>query len=227
MTALGKAIAKGYKATHDGVTKLYRKTTNVFGMSSDELIASGDDVVRRFLQRSQKFDDLVAKYGDDILQFKPQGLNPNEIPQSLYNDMLSKYSPLLSDAKKKEFLNGLIKSGSDIPVKNIVNQGEELVKIVPAGKDPGLSSFFMSKSEFAKLKTSGNLEQKLGLPISSHAPKYDVFKITATKQTTIYNSTVAETIQNGYRTTGGATQSLVPDVTNGWSTPELIESFIP
>ena len=85
----------------------------------------------------------------------------------------------------------------------------------------------MSKSEFAKLKTSGNLEQKLGLPISSHAPKYDVFKITATKQTTIYNSTVAETIQNGYRTTGGATQSLVPDVTNGWSTPELIESFIP
>ena len=33
MTALGKAIAKGYKATHDGVTKLYRKTTNVFGMS--------------------------------------------------------------------------------------------------------------------------------------------------------------------------------------------------
>jgi len=46
MTALGKAIAKGYKATHDGVTKLYRKTTNVFGMSSDELIASGDDVGR-------------------------------------------------------------------------------------------------------------------------------------------------------------------------------------
>ena len=42
MTALGKAIAKGYKATHDGVTKLYRKVTGKFGMTSNELIASGD-----------------------------------------------------------------------------------------------------------------------------------------------------------------------------------------
>ena len=46
MTALGKAIAKGYKATHDGVTKLYRKVTGKFGMTSNELIASGDDVGR-------------------------------------------------------------------------------------------------------------------------------------------------------------------------------------
>jgi len=46
MTALSKAIAKGYKATHDGVTKLYRKVTGKFGMTSNELIASGDDVGR-------------------------------------------------------------------------------------------------------------------------------------------------------------------------------------
>ena len=121
MTALSKAIAKGYKATHDGVTKLYRKVTGKFGMTSNELIVSGDDLVKKFLQRSQEFDDLVAKHGDDILQFKPQGLNPDQIPQSLYNDMLSKYKPLLSDAKKKEFLDNLIKSGSDVLVKNIVN----------------------------------------------------------------------------------------------------------
>jgi len=50
MSTLGKAIARGYKATHDGVTKLYRKVTNQFGMTSNELIAGGDDLVNRFLE---------------------------------------------------------------------------------------------------------------------------------------------------------------------------------
>ena len=70
------------------------------------------------------------------------------------------------------------------------------------------------------------LEQNLGLPLSSHGVEYDVFKITAQQSGNIFNSTIAPTIQNGYKTIGGAAQSIVPD-RGLWSTPSKIETFLP
>mgnify|MGYP001377774731 CR=1 FL=1 len=69
MSALSKAIAKGYKATHDGVTKLYRKVTGKFGMTSNELIASGDDVgrVAGIVINSDEFAETLAKYSNGTL----------------------------------------------------------------------------------------------------------------------------------------------------------------
>ena len=71
------------------------------------------------------------------------------------------------------------------------------------------SAFYLRKAELDKLKVSGNLEQKLGLPLGSHAVEYDVYKAVAKESVDVFESTVAPTIQKGYQTVGGATQSFI------------------
>lgn len=110
-------------------------------------------------------------------------------------------------------------------LKKTYKQGDELIKIVPNGKSPGRSPFYMKRSEFDRLKNSTSLEQELGLPIGSHSVKYDVYKATAKQQVDVFEGTVAPTIQNGYKTTGGATQSLILN-TDKWKINKL-ETIIP
>jgi|GEM_PF-2532673 len=94
MTALGKAIARGYKATRDGDYQAYRKVTGKFGMTSNELIASGDDVGRAA--------DVIAKpdYDNIIDTFKflgdpaknllgPGRINNNTEWNSLINEVVN------------------------------------------------------------------------------------------------------------------------------------------
>ena len=88
------------------------------------------------------------------------------------------------------------------------------------------SPYWTTKSELDNLRAAGNLEQKLGLPLGSHGVEYDVFKITATSDVSGFTSTIAPTLQNGYTTIGGATQTLVLDRTL-WSTATKVETFIP
>ena len=76
-------------------------------------------------------------------------------------------------------------------LKKTYKQGDELIKIVPNGKSPGRSPFYMKRSEFDRLKNSTSLEQELGLPIGSHSVKYDVYKATAKQQVDVFEGTVA------------------------------------
>jgi hypothetical protein len=178
-----------------------------------------------FIDRTSWKDDIVQQYGDDINQFKPQGLSKTDVPQSTYDDMLNA-SNAPSDIKEG-IIDDLIRSGSTPPVKTNLKDGDKLYKITPKGEGVSdFSPFWITKSELDNLRGAGGLEQKLGLPINSHAVEYDVLEITATKDVDVFTSTIAPTVQNGYKTIGGATQTLVLD-RSAWSEATTIEIFIP
>jgi hypothetical protein len=179
----------------------------------------------KFIDRTSWRDDIVQQYGVDVNQFKPQGLSKTDISQSTYDDMLNA-SNAPSDIKDG-IVDDLIKSGSTPPVKENVKVGDELYKITPKGEGvTDFSPYWTTKAELDNLRAAGDLEQKLGLPINSHAVEYDVFKITATKDVDVFTSTIAPTLQNGYNTIGGATQTLVLD-RSAWSVATKVEIFIP
>lgn len=73
--------------------------------------------------------------------------------------------------------------------------------------------------------TSKN-DQKLELLLISHAIEYDIYKITAMKNTIAFENTVASTIEKTYSTSGGAKQMLVIDRSK-WTTPERVTTLIP
>ncbi|HEY6160712.1 MAG TPA: hypothetical protein VI112_05800 [Bacteroidia bacterium] len=176
--------------------------------------------------RQKWLDDLKSLYGNlDYEGFLTNGIDPNTIPIDLINDMLNEYSNTLSPQQKQNLLNSLLKSGSDIPVKRILNSGEELYKIVSKGKLPGRSSYYMTKTQFEQLENSIDIENKLGLPLGSLSVEYDVYVATAKEQVTIFESTVAPTIQRGYQTSGGATQTLILN-TEKWTITKL-KTIIP
>jgi hypothetical protein len=69
----------------------------------------------------------------------------------------------------------------------------------------------MSKQEFNSLKSSVDIEQRLGLPLTSHAVEYDVYRAVTRQQVEVFESTVANTAQAPYRTIGGAKQVFLLD----------------
>ena len=178
-----------------------------------------------FVDRTSHIDDLKQQYGpfNTAANFEPQGLT--SIDQSVYVDMLNEYPPSLPN--REEILDEVIKTGSTIPAKVFYQQGDELYKVVPKGESVGSNSpFWMTLDELNSLKASGGIEQKLGLPLDSHGVKYDVYKISANQNSNVYQSIVANTIESGYSTSGGATQSLVLKRSN-WSSPSKVEEIIP
>ncbi|MEO4006524.1 peptidoglycan-binding domain-containing protein [Flavobacterium sp. CAU 1735] len=157
--------------------------------------------------------DFVTE-GIDFEQFKLN--HPN-----LFEEMASKYGSM--DVASR-FLPGLIESGSTTPVKVTFNKGDELFKIVPKGGNiDGPSPYYLTKSELDFVKQNPQqLEQVLGLPLSSTTGEYDVFKMVA-KQDNIsgFESIIAQTKQSAksnpndfYKTTGGKKQTLIIDNTN-------------
>ncbi len=178
--------------------------------------------------RTNWLNNLKTLYGPfDNSNFKPQGLTPAGVPSSTYAEMLGQYSNAIDNATKQSYLNDLIKTGSTIPIKKTINVGDELYKIVP--KDEGITAytpFFMTKAEFDALENANNIEQKLGLPLNSHAVEYDVYKISATQPTIAFESTIANTIEKTYTTTGGGKQMLVIDRSK-WSSPVKVKTIIP
>lgn len=66
----------------------------------------------------------------------------------------------------------------------------------------------------------------MGKWLGSHSVEYDVLKITANQSADIFNSTIAPTLQNGYKTIGGTTQSLVLN-RSLWGAPVKVETFMP
>lgn len=157
--------------------------------------------------------------------FVTEGLNYPSISNSnpsIISQMSSKYP---SQAIADQFLPGLIESGSDIPVPKTINTNDVLYKIVPKGNDINSPSpYYLSQSELDYVKNHPEeLEQVLGLPLSSCSGEYHVYSITANVDgLTVFESTIAPTRQNAitspsnyYSTPGGRTQTLVIDNTDG------------
>ena len=84
----------------------------------------------------------------------------------------------------------------------------------------------MSKQEFNFLKSSVDIEQRLGLPLTSHAVEYDVYRAVTRQQVEVFESTVANTAQGTYRTTGGAKQVFLLDEAK-WTITLESNSLIP
>jgi hypothetical protein len=187
-----------------------------------------DGVGSLITKRTNWLNNLKTQYGTfDISNFKPQGLNSTDVPSTTYSEMLGEYSNSIDNTTKQGYLNGLVKSGSTVPVKETFNIGDELYKIVPKGEPVNsYSAFFMTKAEFEALETVADIEQKLGLPLVSHSVEYDVFKITATQQAKAFESTIANTLEKTYTTTGGSKQMLVIDRSK-WSPAVKVKTIMP
>jgi len=138
------------------------------------------------------------------------------------NEMRAMYN---STSDADNFLPGVVNSGITNPVKITVNQGDKFYKIVPKGNNINSPSpYYLSETEYQWIKANpGQLEQKLGLPLSSVNAEYDVFTITSkVNGNVLFQSTIAPTKQFAnntpsitYNTTGGRTQSLI--INNGKS----------
>jgi hypothetical protein len=137
---------------------------------------------------------------------------------SIYNDMKA-LNP--NEIKLQEF----IEAGSTVPVKVLINNGDEFFKIVPKGNNIGSpSAYYVDQAQLNLIKTNPEkLEQVLGLPLGSVNAEYDVFKITYQGSSGyVFKSTVAGTEQFAnatttlkYLTPGGGTQTLILDNMDG------------
>lgn len=145
-------------------------------------------------------------------------------------------TPTLAD----NFLPGVINSGSTVPIKITVNEGETFYKIVAKGSNiSSPSPYYLSQVEYDWIKANPHLlEQKLGLPLSSVSAEYDVYTITSlVDNNTLFQSVIAPTQQfsNGtpsiiYSTSGGRIQSLIinNNITTNWAkSSSPIETITP
>jgi hypothetical protein len=175
-----------------------------------------------FLHRTWWVDSLKSNFDSlgNSSGFRTWGIDIKDIKKSLLEDMKT-------EATAPQFVEGLINSGKTVPKKVVPDVGYSLYKIIPKGNPPP-SPFtpFWTKIEDLKALISNDLEDKFGLPIVSHSAKYDVYKIQLKEGKTalVFESEIAPTSENNYKTSGGGSQSLVLDRTK-WTFPELINEL--
>lgn len=172
-----------------------------------------------FLSRTWWADSLKSNF-DTLANssgFKTLGIEAKDVKKGILDDMKT-------EASAPQFVELIINSGKSVPKKVEVSGGYVLYKIIPKGSSaPSLFTPFWAKLEELNKYVADELEQRFGLPIVSHAAKYDVYKIQLKegKTAAVFESEVAETSEKQYKTTGGAIQSLVLDRTK-WTAPQLI-----
>ncbi len=175
-------------------------------------------------RRESWINELQNSFGQR--DFVPQGLSRSDVPDVVLDNM-NRTSNINDPIVLERIMNELIQSGSRIPVRKSFQRGDELYKIVPKGsRVTEYTPFWFTKSEWDSVKDLPDLEQRLGLPLGSHAAEYDLYRITANRNGDYFESIIASTIQGGYRTTGGAKQTLVLD-RGHWNQPIKIETFLP
>jgi hypothetical protein len=195
------------------------------GFHSDDIARMVNNIEELINIRTNWLNDLRASFPSSE-PFNPQGINANQIPTNIKTDLINGLSDNLPASTKENIYNTLIKSGSDIPTKKIITPNEALYKITPKGNGYSRSSFYMSQTEFDILKNSTDIEQKLGLPLNSHAVEYDIYKAIPLENMDVYESTVANTIQGNYITSGGAKQTFLLDDTK-WTISLESNSLLP
>jgi hypothetical protein len=197
----------------------------------NDFLGKGEEVVQGagnwITQRTSFWDDWINKcfpsknWSNTTFQTVGKDYNAFKTANTtLDNEMRAMYS---TQAAADNFLPGVVNSGVASPVKVTVNQGDKFYKIVPKGGNINTPSpYYLSEAEYQWIKANpAQLEQKLGLPLSSVNAEYDVFTITSqANNNKLFQSTVAPTKQFAnatpsviYNTTGGRTQSLI--INNG------------
>ncbi len=139
-----------------------------------------------------------------------------------------------------KYLPGVVTSGSTFPVEVTVSAGDKLFKLVPDGKNiSGPSPYYVTQEQLDWIKAHpAELEQNLGLPLSSVSGEYWIYSITSLVDDNLFfQSTIAPTDQftNAtpkvvYKTPGGATQSLLinnGDVMKWKKSDQPDEKYIP
>ena len=106
-----------------------------------------------------------------------------------------------------------IVSGVDLPRPVNVNKGDKLCKLVPEGEFPGkCSAYFVDKAEIDRMYGIGydDITDKIGIPLESQqTEKFNLFEVEAIENSTVFQSTIAPTTQNGYSQPGGGKQTLI------------------
>ncbi|MES2555564.1 MAG: hypothetical protein V4604_05395 [Bacteroidota bacterium] len=190
--------------------------------------ANGDNLLSIVEQRTNFWNDWINKCFPNKnwnnTTFTTEGVSYSTFANSnptLNNEMRAMYdNPAYAD----NFLPGVVNSGSNNPVKISANDGDVFYKIVPKGNGiNGSSPYYLSQEEYNWIKANpSQLEQKLGLPLSSVDAEYDVYTITSlADDNVLFQSTIAPTEQFAnstpsqiYNTTGGKIQSLIINSNN-------------
>ena len=154
------------------------------------------------------------------VDFTPDMLNNNPAVKAMYNDYLVAFG---GDATRAEMLTKqAVQSGESLPVIRQLGRNDELVRLVPVGNDAGLSSFYMTRTQYDMLIGTGKNAQQvadaLGLPASSYAGGgfrgFQAVSIQAQpgKLATAYETTIAPAQQGAYTASGQLKQLVVPNL---------------
>ncbi|GAA6142318.1 hypothetical protein [Hydrogenophaga sp. 5NK40-0174] len=157
-----------------------------------------------------------------ISTFKTHGLSEEQARQFLKTSEGEAYLQRVIEAGKggnagfKELYDravGQITSGREFP--RVDMNSEALVKIVPAGSKPStFTPYWAREADLdAAIREGKNLQEFFGLPVTSEAAKYDVYRLTPNAPTEVWVSTVAPVseLDGEVRKPGGATQYLTPN----------------
>ena len=158
-------------------------------------------------------------------KYQTHGIAPDQVPASirtqLQNDLVAGGSKDVPTA-----LDGIIKSGSTVPIPMQATADTKLFKLVATdGRYPTPSpstEFWVDQAQLARIQANPALANELlGLPPGSQSNSFNVFQIQPKPNATptMYQSQVATTtVPNGVTNAGNATQTIVPN-RNLWSTP--------
>lgn len=162
--------------------------------------------------------------------FQPRGVSRDQALDFLdtaegkrYLDQLRSVDPDAPITRLVERAVGQIKSGVELPTARLVE--EPLYKLVPSGAELSTRSpFFTTEAELARALNSGqSVVERFGLPITSEAQRYDVYRMRPNGAAEVFSSTVAPTeeLSGAVRRSGGAVQYLAPS-RGQFHAPELV-----
>ena len=135
--------------------------------------------------------------------YKTHGLDGNPLKTAEGRELVEQYKAQgLAEQDAIAKASDIVKSGST-PLKAVdIAPGDALYKIVPEGQTPGkYSAYFATEQEIQGLKgmSYDQISDRIGIPLESQqTARFDVVRVTATEPTTVFESTIARTTQNGY-----------------------------
>ncbi|UCV08564.1 DUF637 domain-containing protein [Dechloromonas denitrificans] len=176
---------------------------------------------------------------EDISKFGAKGLTvtPDLMKSPQAQAIVAEYQAAgLATLDAERFATNLLQTGTNLPSLMIIDQGAELIKVVPKNalggdKISNFSPFFMTKQEFESLSKlpAAQIAQKLGLPaeqaIRGSQLGFDVYSMAPKLGTTptVFISQIAPVEQGTYKAIGGAQQVLVPN-RSLWTDPVKVRT---
>ena len=216
------ALAYGAKAM-----KYTRVAADGTKFSNGEKDFYGPDISTKFTKRPRPADSgFEGPNGYKTLGIQA---SPEDSPESLA--LINSYQAqgmLETDAIKKAAV--LLESGSTLPKEVHIAAGEKLYKVIPEkGTVGGGSPYFATEAEIESLMNLSydQITDRLGMPLlNQKTTRFEVFVVTAKKDTNIFQSVIAPTTQNGYNQPGGGIQSLITN-RDEFSTPVTTNINLP